>query len=122
MMCIWNDNKYQSLRNKYYKNYGGGSNATMIILENIPPFLNFFFQFVEAGGQTVSQEPLELTLASSGTGTTTPPIMAVTLTFHGHYNEPSVCLNCPLEDSKVYDLTYDLSNAAAGWNITEREQ
>ena len=95
-------------------------NASMIILENIPPSLNIFFQFLEAGGQAVSEEPLELTLPSSGT--TTPPTVAVTLTFHGHYNEPSVCLNCPLGGSKVYDLIYDLSNAAAGWNITEREQ
>lgn len=82
-------------------------------------FLNLLFQVIEGGGSTVSKEPLELTLPISGA----PPTVAVTLTFHGHYNEPSVSLNCPLQEgSKVYDLTYDLSNVVEGWTVTEREQ
>ena len=82
-------------------------------------------QGIEVDGTSARQEPLELILPSSvqllSEEGTTPPTVAVTVTFHGHYNEPYVCLHCPVGRSKVYDLTYDLSNTQAGWSIAERE-
>ncbi len=79
-------------------------------------------QGVEVGGKAVSDEPLEVALSINSETTAPLTAVAVALTFHGHYNEPSVCLHCPVGASKVYDLTYDLSNVAAGWKVTEREQ
>ena len=88
------------------RGYYSGDNAAVI--------MKIFLQVIEAGGLAVSKEPFELRLASLATPPTAVP---VTLTFHGHYNEPSVSLDCPLGRSKVYDLTYDLSNAVAGWSV-----
>ena len=84
-----------------------GDNAAAVIIK-------IFLQIVEAGGLAVGKEPFELRLGSSATPPTAVPVI---LTFHGHYNEPSVSLDCPLGRSKVYDLTYDLSNAVAGWSV-----
>ena len=50
----------------------------------------------------------------------TQPYVAVTVNFHGHYNEPPVSVHCPVGGSQVFDLTYDVSGGQGGWVVSHR--
>lgn len=76
------------------------------------------------GGVRADQEPFKVAVPislakSSSEGAS--PCLAVAVVFQGHYNEPEVTLECPVGETRVFDLSYDVI-AQGGWSITSRPQ
>ena len=76
------------------------------------------------GGVTSRREPLEVTVPASVAqsleeGAT--PSLSVSVEFQGHYNEPVEVLRCPVGQTCVYDLSYDVSGVHGGWSSSLRE-
>lgn len=83
-------------------------------------YIVFIPQGIEVGGVSTGQEPLEVTVSSSVAQQDATPTLVVTVTFQGHYNEPTVNLECPVGEMRVFDLTYDVNGLQGGWAISSR--
>lgn len=80
-------------------------------------------QGIDVAGHRADSEPLKVTVPSSLAKASTDGLtsLAVTVVFQGHYNEPEVTLECPIGQTRVFDLDYDVMSQG-GWSFTSRTQ